>query len=159
MAQLIKEDKIYWGKAPEFSNVPRKKVFNGETVEIIPKNIIDGAESTRAAQNHLDNLLGEQKSFDNPKPVNLIQHLLQIANMPKNITVMDFFAGSGSTLEATIEQNQLDGGTRKCILIQKPEKIEKISKFKNIAELCHARTKAVLTKTKDSLEYFCVKEK
>lgn len=159
MAKLIKEDKIYWGKAPEFSNVPRKKVFNGETVEIIPKNIIDGAESTRAAQNHLDNLLGEQKSFDNPKPVNLIQHLLQISNMPKNITVMDFFAGSGSTLEATVEQNQLDGGTRKCILLQKPEKIGKPSKFQNIAELCHARIKAVLSKTQDSLEYLCVKEK
>ena len=158
MTRLIKEDKIYWGKAPEFSNVPRKKVFNGETVEIIPKNIIDGAESTREAQNHLDNLLGEQKSFDNPKPVNLIQHLMQIANMPKNITVMDFFAGSGSTLEATVEQNQLDGGTRKCILIQKPEKIQKPSKFHNIAELCHARIKSVLQKTQDSLEYLYVKE-
>lgn len=159
MARLIKEDKIYWGKAPDFSNVPRKKVFNGETVEIIPRNIVDCAESTREAQNHLDLLLGEKKSFDNPKPVNLIQHFIQIANMPKDITVMDFFAGSGSTLEAAVEQNLLDGGKRRCILVQKPEKIEKPGKFKDIAELCLERIRAVLKKTQDGLECFYIEEK
>ena len=158
MKQLIKEDKIYWGKAPEFSNVPRKKVFNGEKVEIIPRNIIDGAESTRKAQKHLDELLCEKKSFDNPKPVNLIQHFIQIVNMPDDITIMDFFAGSGSTLEATIEQNRLDGGTRKCMLIQKPEKIENPGRFQSIAELCLARIKKVLSTTRDSLDCLHIEE-
>ena len=158
MKQLIKEDKIYWGKAPEFSNVPRKKVFNGEKVEIIPRNIIDGAESTRKAQKHLDALLCEKKSFDNPKPVNLIQHFIQIVNMPDDITIMDFFAGSGSTLEATIEQNRLDGGTRKCMLIQKPEKIENPGRFQSIAELCLARIKQVLSTTRDSLDCLHIEE-
>lgn len=158
MQSLLADDKIYWGKAPEYSNVPRKKVFNGETEEIIPRNIIDGAESTRAAQKHVDELLGEKNSFDNPKPVDLIQHLIQITDMAKDITVMDFFAGSGSTLEAVVEQNQLDGGTRKCILIQKPEEIKKAGKFMNIADLCYARVKAVLTAAQNSLSYFKISE-
>ena len=159
MQKLIDENKIYWGKAPECKNVPRRKIFNGQTLKIIPKNIIIDSESTRQAQNHLDSLLNEKKSFDNPKPVNLIQHFIQITNMDKNAIILDFFAGSGSTLEATVEQNKTDGGKRKCILIQKAECIQKSGKFKTIAELCRERIKAVLSTTCDGLEYFELKYK
>lgn len=145
MNDLISQNKIYFGTAPEFDNVPRKKIFNGEKNPIIPKNIIDGAKSTRAAQNHVDELLGIKHSFDNPKPVDLIEHLIQITNMPSDITVMDFFAGSGTTLEAVYNLNKMDNGTRKCILIQKPEEITDISKgFNTLSDLCLARCKKVL---------------
>ena len=144
MDELIKQDKIYWGTKPEYRNVPREKIFNGEETQIIPKNIIDGAESTRNAQNYVDSLLEEKHCFDNPKPVRLIQRFIQIADMEKNCTVLDFFAGSGTTFEAVVRQNRLDGGKRKCILIQKPEKIQKQSRFSTISELCLARMKAVL---------------
>ena len=144
MDELIKQDKIYWGTKPEYRNVPREKIFNGEETQIIPKNIIDGAESTRNAQNYVDLILGEKQCFDNPKPVRLIQRFIQIADMEKNCTVLDFFAGSGTTFEAVVRQNRLDGGKRKCILIQKPEKIQKQSRFSTISELCLARMKAVL---------------
>ncbi|MCI6983484.1 MAG: site-specific DNA-methyltransferase, partial [Treponema porcinum] len=79
MDELIKQDKIYWGTKPEYRNVPREKIFNGEETQIIPKNIIDGAESTRNAQNYVDLILGEKQCFDNPKPVGLIQRFIQIA--------------------------------------------------------------------------------
>lgn len=144
MDELIKQDKIYWGTKPEYRNVPREKIFNGEETQIIPKNIIDGAESTRNAQNYVDLILREKQCFDNPKPVGLIQRFIQIADMEKNCTVLDFFAGSGTTFEAVVQQNRLDGGKRKCILIQKPEKIQKKSRFSTISELCLARMKAVL---------------
>ena len=144
MDELIKQDKIYWGTKPEYRNVPREKIFNGEETQIIPKNIIDGAESTRNAQNYVDSLLEEKHCFDNPKPVGLIQRFIQIADIEKNCTVLDFFAGSGTTFEAVVRQNRLDGGKRKCILIQKPEKIQKKSRFSTISELCLARMKAVL---------------
>ena len=157
MKKLLKEDKIYWGKAPEYDNVPRKKVFNNETEEIIPKNIIDFADSTKEAQNHLDALLGTKCSFDNPKPVNLIQHFIKICGMKKDINVMDFFAGSGTTLEAVSELNKADGGKRKCILIQKPEVIEKNKAFATISQLCYERAKAVLKDTKEGLDYLILK--
>ncbi|MCR4733565.1 MAG: site-specific DNA-methyltransferase [Treponema sp.] len=139
MQELIKENKIYWGPAPAYSKVPRVKIFNNEASEIIPKNIIDFAESTRHAQNHLDKLLGIKNSFDNPKPVNLITHLLEITQIKKDALVMDFFAGSGTTFESVLELNKKDGGNRKCILIQKEEEPQKDSPFKNLAELCWAR--------------------
>lgn len=145
MENLINEKKIYWGKAPEYDQVPREKIFNGEKKDIIPQNIIDTVQSTRNAQNYLDNLLEEKNSFDNPKPVDLIEHLIKIANMEKNITVLDFFAGSGTTLEAVFNLNKRDGGKRNCILIQKPEPILNAkSRYKNIAELCKTRALKVI---------------
>ncbi len=156
MNDLILQNKIYWGRAPLFDNVPRRKIFNGEKMHIIPKNIIDCADSTRAAQNHLDALLLEKCSFDNPKPVDLIQHFLKIVNMKNDITVMDFFAGSGTTFEAVARQNGCDNGKRRCILIQKPEKIKKDSRFKTISDLCYERIKKTIPST-DNLEYLVLK--
>ena len=156
MNDLILENKIYWGKAPLFNNVPRKKIFNGEKTQIIPKNIIDSANSTRAAQQYLDTLLSEKCCFDNPKPVDLILHFLKIVNMKKDITVMDFFAGSGTTFEAVVKQNDCDKGNRRCILIQKPEKIKKDSKFETISSLCYERIKKTIPST-DGLDYLVLK--
>lgn len=153
MEKLLKENKIYWGKAPEFDKVPRVKIFNDNPTFVIPKNIIENVESTRSAQNHLDNLLGKKNIFDNPKPVNLISHLIKITNMKKDAIIMDFFAGSGTVFEAVCELNSCDDGNRKCILIQKPEKIKKSvqknhnensnSDFKTISDICRIRCKKV----------------
>ncbi len=160
MQKLISQNKIYWGKAPKYNNVPRQKIFNGEKTEIIPKNIIDCAQTTREAQNHVDTLLNEQGSFDNPKPVDLIKHLIKITNMQNDSIIMDFFAGSGTTLEAVHQLNREDNGTRNCVVIQKPEPIEnKASKFKTIAELCYTRIAQILCNTTDSLKYYKVEEK
>ncbi len=122
MEEMLKDNRIYFGPGPEYKNVPREKIFNGKKEEIIPKNIIENVGSTRDAQNHLDELLGVKGVFDNPKPVGLVEHLIQITSMGKDITVMDFFAGSGTTAEAVENMNRKDSGNRICILIQKDEK-------------------------------------
>lgn len=54
--------------------------------------------------------------FSYPKPFELIQHLIKITNKSKNIIVLDFFAGSGTTLHAVLNLNNLDNGNRKCII-------------------------------------------
>ena len=98
---------------------------------MIPRNIIEKIESTRAAQRHLDKLLGEKGAFDNPKPVSLITHLLKVSCMPQDAIVMDFFAGSGTTFEAVCTLNAQDSGQRRCILVQKDEN--------GIADICRRR--------------------
>lgn len=62
------------------------------------------------------------KIFGFPKPLSLIKYLLKIAT-PKanNLTVFDFFAGSGTTLHATMQLNVEDGGHRQCILVTNNE--------------------------------------
>lgn len=58
--------------------------------------------------------------FDGPKPTKLIKLLLRIAN-GNNLRVLDFFAGSGTTLHATMQLNAEDGGHRQCILVTNNE--------------------------------------
>lgn len=55
------------------------------------------------------------------KPLSLIKRIIKATNN-KNSTVLDFFAGSGTTLHATLALNQEDKGKRSCLLIQKNEK-------------------------------------
>lgn len=115
MKKLIEEDDIYWGKAPKYSNVPRQKIRPGEVNEIIPKNIIDKVGTTKDAENELKEIVPESK-FDYPKPTKLIKHLIEITCKDKNITVLDFFAGSGTTGQAILEMNNADQGNRTFIL-------------------------------------------
>ncbi len=60
------------------------------------------------------------KLFSFPKPTSLIKYLLEIAN-DDNATILDFFAGSGTTAHAVMELNAEDGGNRQSISIQFPE--------------------------------------
>ena len=158
METLLAENKIYFGKAPEYAAVPRMKIFNGERKAVIPKNIIDGAGNTRSAQRYVDNLLGARRSFDNPKPVALVRRLIAMTGMPADTLILDFFAGSGTTLEAVAEQNRLDRGRRRCILIQKKESIKTPSAaYPDIATLCRARITRIL-QTAGALSCFVLKE-
>lgn len=58
--------------------------------------------------------------FSNPKPLGLLQYLLNTIVI-KDVTVLDFFAGSGTTLHATMQLNAEDGGHRQCILVTNNE--------------------------------------
>ena len=56
------------------------------------------------------------KVFSNPKPIELIKDLIKISSIKKEYTVLDFFAGSGTTAQAVMELNLEDKGNRKFIL-------------------------------------------
>ncbi len=60
------------------------------------------------------------KVFDYPKPISLIKYLLNFS-YSNELTILDFFAGSGTTLHATMQLNAEDGGHRKCILVTNNE--------------------------------------
>ncbi|MBE6140619.1 MAG: site-specific DNA-methyltransferase [Firmicutes bacterium] len=80
----------------------------------------DGDEEIKS----LFELKGDNYIFSYPKPVALITKILQCIN-DKNALVLDFFAGSSTTAHAVLEQNKIDGGKRRFIMIQIPELIEK----------------------------------
>lgn len=62
----------------------------------------------------------DELPFNNPKPIGLLKFLL-ILGSQTNSTILDFFAGSGTTLHATMQLNAEDGGHRKCILVTNNE--------------------------------------
>ncbi|MGF3055395.1 site-specific DNA-methyltransferase [Microbacterium sp. YY-01] len=60
--------------------------------------------------------------FDTPKPTKLIRRMLALATDPNtDDIILDFFAGSGSTADAVMQQNAEDGGSRRFILVQLPD--------------------------------------
>ena len=68
----------------------------------------------------LSSLFDGDVPFSNPKPLGLLRYLLNTIAV-KNITILDFFAGSGTTLHATMQLNAEDGGHRQCILVTNNE--------------------------------------
>jgi adenine-specific DNA-methyltransferase len=84
---------------------------------IHPKTIIEGISTKRGSKEVLD-LLGIDV-FDYPKPVPLIDYILQITD--KDSVVIDFFSGTATTAQAVLQLNARDKGNRKFINIQLPE--------------------------------------
>jgi len=85
--------------------------------------------------------------FSNPKPMSLMQHILRF-NFDLTDTVLDFFAGSGTTAHAVLDLNKQDGGNRKFILVQLPEPTGRTD-YSTIAEITKERVRRVIKKLND----------
>lgn len=96
---------IYKKQRPQLGDMPSKK----------PKSVFYKPEySSGNGKAELISVLGESL-FGYPKPLQLIKDFL-IISYYKDARILDFFAGSGTTLHATIQLNAEDGGHRQCIL-------------------------------------------
>lgn len=93
--------------------------FYSENKTKRPSNLWTEIEGNKKAQIELKNIL-HNKLFETPKPIDLIRRILQITDSDSS-TILDFFAGSGTTLHATMQLNAEDGGHRKCILVTNNE--------------------------------------
>ncbi len=89
------------------------------------ESFIDGREisaTNEDAYESLKNLFSTDRPFLYSKPLNLLKKLILSATYyNKSSTILDFFAGSGTTLHATMKLNAEDGGHRQCILVQQRE--------------------------------------
>ena len=81
--------------------------------------------------------------FPYPKPLSLIQGLIAQASRPGD-TVLDFFAGSGTTGHAVLALNALDGGNRKFILCSSTEATDKEPAKNLCRDVCAARIRKVI---------------
>jgi adenine-specific DNA-methyltransferase len=84
--------------------------------------------------------------FDNPKPVELLERMISLNLRGPEDTILDFFAGSGTTGHAVLAQNAKDGGSRRFILVQLPEPVEEGSEaakagFETIADITKERVR------------------
>lgn len=115
------EGLLYWG-ADGTSDVPSIKMFLSEARGLTPINFWsnDYAGNTDMGGNEFKELLGK-KYFDFPKPTLMLRRILEHGSAGNSI-VMDFFSGSGSMADAVLQQNAIDGGVRKFIMVQIPEK-------------------------------------
>ena len=106
--------------------------------------------STEYGANLLSKILGGKK-FDYPKSLHAVIDCLKVGNVNPKSTILDFFAGSGTTGHAVMELNKQDGGQRRFILCTNNEN--------NICrDVTYERIKRVIDKEgyKASLKYFQV---
>ena len=118
--RLLKENRFWWGRDGK-SRVPDMKVFLSEVKQgMTPITFWDHefAGHTDNANAEIKCLFGE-KVFDTPKPSSLVRRVCQHGTDADTTDyVMDFFAGSGSTGQAVIDQNRDDDGNRKYVLVE-----------------------------------------
>ncbi len=136
LQSLVDDDRILLD--PEGKKTPQKKTYWNETSQTMrPTTFWPYKEygSTRQANAEMRKLMG-RGMFENPKPVRLVEHLLRLSTSAgkggeEGDIVLDFFAGSCTTAHAVMKLNKEDGGNRRFIMVQLPEKCgEKTEAFK-----------------------------
>lgn len=149
--QLVSEGRIWFGKTG--SNVPRIKTYLSEVQQgSVCKTIWFRSEvgDTQEGTRDLKQVFEGKGVFTSPKPLKLLQKILELATTQESI-ILDFFAGSGTTGHAVMKLNAEDGGNRRFILCTNNEN--------NICrEVTYERIKRVIDKEgyAASLKYFKV---
>lgn len=115
MARYIQEGRIQFG--PDETTVPHRKLYLEEQSAQAPSPSFTHRRD--GGTDRLTSILGEVR-FSNPKdPAVLARWFKMMA--PRDATILDFFAGSGSTADAIFQLNAGDGGRRRCILVTSNE--------------------------------------
>lgn len=136
--EMIAKDKIFF----DYKNMRVRRIKRPEDYELsenVYYNLLSEEGSLAAAKEECNALLGNRELFDTPKPTMLIKKLLRIAARNNSI-ILDFFSGSATTAHAVMQLNAEDGGKRKYIMVQLPEKCDEKSEafkagYKNICDI------------------------
>jgi len=118
--QLDADNCIWWGD--DGNNMPRLKRFQRDVKQgRTPQTLwfYDEVGHTQDAKKTLLEMgvLKDQESTITPKPVALLERILELASAPDSI-ILDSFAGSATTAHAVLKANAKDGGRRKFILVE-----------------------------------------
>lgn len=96
----------------------------------------------------VENIFEGKSFFSYPKPVQLLKVLISALEANSNDIILDFFSGSATTAHAVMQLNAEDGGNRKFIMVQLPEKTDESSEaykagYKTIADIGKERIRRV----------------
>lgn len=153
--KLVEENRVYFGE--DGNNTPRLKRFLSELKYdgMAPTSILLFKEvgHSQEGSQELTKLL-DVGAFDGPKPTRLLKRILTLSNSKEDCIVLDFFSGSSSLADATLQMNLEDGGNRKFIMVQIPETTSEKSiahkaGYKNICEIGKERIRRAGSKIKE----------
>ncbi len=141
--RLLATGRIYFGK--DGNAAPGRIRYFDEVEGVVPWTWWPHEEvgHTDEARNEVRDVFGTQTAFDTPKPVRLIERILQIACGPNDL-VLDFFAGSGTTAHAVHKLNGEDGGKRRVVLVSSTEATEDAPEKNLCRDVCATRVRRVI---------------
>jgi adenine-specific DNA-methyltransferase len=151
LEELKGDNRIWFGR--DGNNVPRLKQFLSEASEGLTPHTLWKAEevgTNDSAKKALNELFSGYSLYETPKPVELLQRIIQIStSVDEEDVIVDFFAGSCSTAEALMKQNRLDTGNRRLISVQLPEPVPDKSEafkagYKAISEIGKERIRRII---------------
>ena len=148
--QMRADNRIWFGA--DGNNSPVPKLFLSEVQDgVTPMTLwtFEEAGHNQIATRELRDIFNGAV-FTSPKPIKYITRYLQIG-MNKNDIILDFFSGSATTAHAVMQLNAEDGGNRKFIMVQLPEKTDEKSEahkagYKNICEIGKERIRRAAKK-------------
>lgn len=168
--QFVADGRIVYGKTG--NGKPQLKRFYSEAQEkgITPKSLWDDVGTATDGTREIQNIFAA-KVFDTPKPTSFIRRVVELS-CEENSIILDFFSGSATTAHAVMQLNAEDGGHRKFIMVQLPEKCDEASEaykagYKNICEIGKERIRRAGDKIKSEhpdakldtgFRVFCVDE-
>ena len=137
--KMVSDNRIWFGTKGD--NIPAVKKFLLEVKDGVTATTVwhyDEVSHTDKAKKELTSLL-HGTYFDYPKPIELVKKTLKVSSSKDSI-ILDFFSGSATTAHAVMKLNAEDGGNRKFIMVQLPEKTDEKSEaykagYKNICEI------------------------
>ena len=134
---------------------PRKKIYLEDMLDKgqIPNDFWGIEFGTNQRASIEVERLFNKRYFDFPKPVLLLSYLVRLGSSRDSI-ILDFFSGSATTAHAVMQLNAEDGGNRKFIMVQYPEKTDEKSEaykagYKNICEIGKERIRRAGAKIKE----------
>lgn len=142
---------IYWTSGGD--EQPYGKIYLSESKGAIPNDFWGIEYGTNQRASLEVERLFEKRCFDFPKPVSLISALLTLGTEEDSI-VIDFFSGSATTAQATMQVNAENRGNRKFILVQLPERCDSKSQafkegYKTICDIGEERIRRAGKKIKE----------
>ena len=153
METWLSENRIFFGK--DGKGAPQLKRYLNEVQQgRVPITwwTFDEVGHNDEANKELSAIFESKTPFDTPKPTRLIKQALLIGS-DKDSIILDFFAGSGTTAHAVMQLNKEDGGHRKFICVQLPERCDEKSEaykagYNTIAEILKERIRRASAKIK-----------
>ncbi len=147
--------KVFWDDKKEYGEVETSwwgdgsaDIYLNEDFDFETVSEWTNYGTTTSGSKMLQFLFDSEKVFNNPKPVELVKHIIKQTTNKTDI-ILDSFAGSGTTMHAVIDLNKEDNGNRQCIMVQMTEKTD-IEPEKNI---CQNITRERILRAIDKFSY------
>lgn len=146
----IGDGRIIFGKSGKGKPVQKVFAVDRKFSKVRSDSWWDDKGMNEDATKELTELFNEAKLFTHPKPSKLLYNICKIY-LDDNDYILDFFSGSGTTAHAIMRLNAEDGGHRKFIMVQLPEKTDEKSEaykagYKNICEIGKERIRRAAKK-------------